>query len=397
LLVALKAASLARGAAGVRWNVVSGLAAKLSNGAAPALPADADAGRAALEALAIEAQAKAYPGSGDTRLEHAERHALLTGAAPSTALALAGLFEAQRVAQTALVAGALFGATTGAAGRVPPLRIQRLRRQTGASAAAATLSELLPPGTASSAPSADESLSLPEQARAVGFALDLLRQAGATLNDEANAVTEERFVLWQTEELIEAGPHRADGAVFASDMIALALARIGALSARRSAHLFESGLLDRRRRKKTPASAALSLRSTAATLAGEVRERGRPLALRPGAEEHPDAPLAFPAARRLLPLAGNVTLLLAIELMAAAEATEIARLDTGEPLQRVRDLLRSRTGAAGVATLAAPDLAAVADLVRTGAVAAACGVAMPSVVPVASRRECHLGGRSNRT
>jgi histidine ammonia-lyase len=179
-------------------------------------------------------------------------------------------------------------------------------------------------------------------------------------------------------------------------MIAIALARIGGLSARRSAHLFESGLLDRRQRKKAQPSGVLSLRSTAATLAGEIRERARPLALRPGVEEHPDVALGMSAARRLLPLAGNVTLLLAIELMAAAEAAEMAKRDTGGPLQRVRNLLRSRTGASGLTTLAAPDLAAVAELVRTGAVAAACGVAMPSVVPVAPRCERHLGGRSNR-
>ena len=37
----------------------------------------------------------------------------------------------------------------------------------------------------------------------MGACLDLLRQAGATLERAANAVTEDELVLWQSEEIVE--------------------------------------------------------------------------------------------------------------------------------------------------------------------------------------------------
>ena len=40
----------------------------------------------------------------------------------------------------------------------------------------------------------------------MGACLDLLRQAAATLERAANAVTEDELVLWQSEEIIEARP-----------------------------------------------------------------------------------------------------------------------------------------------------------------------------------------------
>jgi histidine ammonia-lyase len=105
---------------------------------------------------------------------------------------------------------------------------------------------------------------------------------------------------------------------------------------------------------------------------------------------------ALASAQRLLPIAGNVTLLIAVELMASAELGAPPEGErAGQPLERVRDLLRSRTNAAEGDALVAPDLAAVADLVRSGAVAEACGIELPSIDPPCDAT--HLGGRGKRT
>jgi histidine ammonia-lyase len=396
LIVALKAATLARGLLGVRWELVGALTARLTNGAAPALPAGGD--RDILAALAADLSAT-WPGDqpADPRCE-AERAAVSAGTAPSIAFGLAGLFEAERVAQSALVTGALFGAAAGA-GEIPPCRIRRARRQPGMIAVAATLRDLVPSDTPHGPrASTDEALSASGQARAIGACLDLLRHAGAALVDEANSVTEERLIFWQSGELLETDRYGGEGTAFAADMVALSLARIAALAARRIAHLFASDLLSQPAEEGAPPAGTLSLRSTAASLAAEIRERARPAALRTDPEDCGDGAAAHSSARRLLPIAGNVTLLLAIELMAAAEALDRAERKASQPLERVRDLLRSRTGAAGRQALAAPDLAAAADLVRSGAVAAACRVPLPTIAPAARRPfERHLGDRANRT
>jgi histidine ammonia-lyase len=394
LIVALKVAALARGALGVRWDIVKALAGRISNGAAPALPAGT-CDRDILEALADTADLREQSsGALQAGLVQIEREALLSGTEPSTALALAGLFEAERIAQTALVAGALFDAAVGGAGRSAPACLARLRRQPGPMAAASALTALVAPSGSSLGEHVSNravALAVADQAQIIGAALDLLRQAGETLAIEANAVTEDRLVSWQTGEIVAAGRYAADAVDVASDMVALALARIGALSARRSAALLE-------RAGNGDACKALSLRPMAASLAAETRVRACPNMLFPTiSESRGELPVdALASAQRLLPIAGNVTLLIAVELMASAELRESPGGErASQPLERVSDLLRSRTGAAGGDTLAAPDLAAVADLVRSGAIAEACGIELPSIhsPPPAT----HLGGRGKRT
>ena len=143
-----------------------------------------------------------------------------------------------------------------------------------------------------------------------------------------------------------------------------------------------------------------AFRSTAKSLAAENRERAQPVGLQfldDAAGDAEQAAILVPGARRLLPMAGNVTLILAIELMAAAEAYEFkGRKRTSAALQPVRDLLRLRAPQSGDDPLLAPDLAAVADIVRSGAVARATGVDLPNLTRSPPLPSKHLGARAKR-
>ena len=400
LLAALKLAALGRGVLGVRWRLVEHIGECLSLGLLPPVPADADTERAMLARLAAgllgegelmrsgellpAPEGLASAGLAPPDLAAMEAGALTSGTQVPTALALAGLFEAEQLLQTALVAAALSSAVLYPGEVLPPPLLARLSARDGAQAGAAALYALRRAGAEPVGPRAGiwPARALRE-ARAIGACLDLLRHAGETLTAEANAVTEDRFVLWHTEEIVENPATEGHSVAVAADFIAMALARIGGLAERRIERIFESKLAQCG--EGTGGAAVASLRPMAASLAKEVRERAFPSLLddEPDAAGEPAASAALASARRLQPIAGNLTLILAVELMAAEACMAADQSDLSANLQRVRELLRARTARNGGDPLAAPQLAALAYLVRSGAAAAAAGAALPSVARAA--------------
>jgi histidine ammonia-lyase len=163
LVLALKIASLAQGASGVRWAVVELLGRLLELDLLPVIPGKGSVGAsgdlAPLAHMALpligEGQVlrrgEAVPSGLALReagleplvLGPKEGLALLNGTQVSTALALAGLFEIERVFAAALVTGAL--SVDAARGSDGPFdaRIQALRRHRGQQDVAAALRGLL--------------------------------------------------------------------------------------------------------------------------------------------------------------------------------------------------------------------------------------------------------------
>ena len=156
LMMALKLASLAQGASGIRPATLALLEAMLARGVIPVVPAQGSVGASGdlaplshMTAVMIgvgEAdtptgrkpalEALAGAGLAPVVLGPKEGLALLNGTQFSTANALAGLFEAERLFQSALLTGAL--ATDAAKGTDAPFdrRIHTLRKHKGQIAAA---------------------------------------------------------------------------------------------------------------------------------------------------------------------------------------------------------------------------------------------------------------------
>ncbi len=207
LTMALKLASLAQGASGVRWSTVDLLAACLRQGLAPVIPGQGSAAASGdlaplahmtaalmgVGAFIVDGERDASGASaGAAGLEPLalgakEGLALLNGTQVSTALALAGLFEAERIFQAALVTGALTtDAVRGSDGPFDP-RIHELRRHRGQIEVAAALRALMR-GSAIRAShlTGDDRVQDPYSVRCqpqvMGAVLDVLRQAAATLS-----------------------------------------------------------------------------------------------------------------------------------------------------------------------------------------------------------------------
>ena len=413
LMMALKVASLAQGASGVRWETLAHLAACLERGVLPVIPGQGSVG-ASGDLAPLAHLAAALIGVGEASWDGAvmpgmaalakagleplqlgpkEGLALLNGTQTSTALALAGLFEAERAFQAALVTGAL--ATDAARGSDGPFdpRIHALRRHQGQVEVAGGLRALIAGSAIRASHLLDDvrvqdPYSLRCQPQVMGACLDLLRQAAGTLAIEANAVSDNPLVFADTGEVISGGNFHAEPVAFAADMIALALCEIGSITERRIALLIDpalSGLPAFLARQPGLHSGFMFPQVTAAALVAENRQCAHPASvdsIPTSANQEDHVSMATHGARRLRAMAENLVQIVAIELLTAAQGCDFhAPLRSSEPLERARATLRARVPAFDADRYFAPDIALAADLVRSGALAAAVAMDLPAVTP----------------
>ena len=323
--------------------------------------------------------------------------ALLNGTQASTALALAGLFEAERLFQAALVTGALTtDAAKGSDGPFDP-RIQMLRGQPGQIAAAAALAALMAGSVIrQSHLVGDTRVQDPYcvrcQPQVMGACLDLLRQAARTLEIEANGVSDNPLVFTATGEVISGGNFHAEPVAFAADIIAMALCEIGSIAERRVAMIVDPALSGLPAfLTPTPGlnSGLMMPQVTAAALVSENKQRAFPASvdsIPTSANQEDHVSMAAHGARRLLGMAANVAQVLGIELIAAAQGIHFhAPLVTSPRLLRALAVVRAEIPPLDDDRLLAPDLAAAASMVASGRLAEAAGVdVLPGVAPAAA-------------
>ncbi|MDH3666515.1 MAG: histidine ammonia-lyase [Paracoccaceae bacterium] len=405
MTMALKLLSLGRGASGVRWSVIESLQAMLLRGVTPVVPAQGSVGasgdlaplahmtavmigegEAELEGQVMPGvEALAAAGIAPIRLGPKEGLALINGTQVSTALALAGLYEAWRLAVASLVTGAL--STDAAMGSHAPFRpeIHELRGHRGQIDAARALRALLEGSEIREAHrDGDERVQDPYcircQPQVVGAAMDLLRQAATTLEVEANAVTDNPLVL-SDGAIVSGGNFHAEPVAFAADQIALAIAEIGAIAQRRVALMVDPSLNFHLPAFLSPEpglnSGFMIAEVTSAALMSENKALANPRSVDStptSADQEDHVSMACHAARRLLEMNDNLGRIIGIEMLTAAQGVGFrAPLKTGAPLIRVLQRLRKDIPALGADRYMAPDLEKAAGLVRTGVLAETAG------------------------
>jgi histidine ammonia-lyase len=317
--------------------------------------------------------------------------ALLNGTQFSTAEALVSLLAIECVFRAALVTGAL--STDAAKGSDTPFdaRIHGLRGHRGEIEVAAALRTLMA-GSAIRASHLvkDDRVQDPYclrcQPQVMGAVLDLVRQATATLVTEANGVSDNPLIFAETGEALSGGNFHGEAVAFAADIIAMAVCEIGSLAERRVAMLIDSAL------SGLPAfltprpginSGFMIAQVTAAALVAENKQRAYPASvdsIPTSANQEDHVSMAAHGARRLAAMVENATNVVAIELLAAAQGCDFhAPMISSAPLERVRGRLRERVPMLDHDRYLASDIAAAADLVRSGALASAVGVCLPGL------------------
>jgi histidine ammonia-lyase len=394
LVLALKAASLARGFSGVRADVVERLLALLDAGIVPIVPAQGSVG-ASGDLAPLAHLSLALIGEGRVRVKGYEQEcapalraagieplvlgpkeglALLNGTQVSTALALEALFAAEDLLAASIVSGAM--AVDAALGsRVPfDARIHNARGQPAqievAAAFRAVLGESEIGRSHVNCDRVQDPYSLRCQPQVAGACLQQIRDAARTLMLEANGVSDNPLVFGRDGEVLSGGNFHAEPVAFAADNLALALAEIGALAERRIAMLIDDSLSQLPPflvRQGGLNSGFMIAQVTAAALASENKSLAHPASvdsLPTSANQEDHVSMATFAARRLERMAENTRGVLAIELLAAAQGIDFRRpLRSSPALERAHALIREKVAFYDHDRHFAPDIAAAKQVI----------------------------------
>ncbi|SFF55983.1 histidine ammonia-lyase [Duganella sp. CF458] len=406
LLMLTKISSLSRGFSGIRPIVIDTLVALYNKGIVPAIPAKGSVG-ASGDLAPLSHMTLAILGVGEVRvkgelvqaadalkaagiapvvLAAKEGLALINGTQASTALALHGLFMAERLLEAGMVTGSM--SLDAAKGSDSPFdaRIHEVRGQPGQIAAAGIYRELVD-GSAIRASHlvGDERVQDPYclrcQPQVMGACWDIIANAGRTLLIEANAVTDNPLIFQNDDGpvVVSGGNFHAEPVAFAADTLALAIAEIGSISERRVSLLIDatlSGLPPFLVRDPGVNSGFMIAHVTAAALASENKSIAHPASvdtIPTSANQEDHVSMATYGARRLHDMAHNTATILGIELLAAAQGIDFHRpLKTSAQLEHVHAQLRSKVPFFDADRFFAPDIEAAKQMVVNGDLSATC-------------------------
>ncbi len=396
LIIVLKMLSLGRGASGVRWEIIERLQTMLRLDMIPLIPGQGSVGAsgdlAPLAHLTAAMIGEGYVFFRDHKMPAAEALkaadleplelgpkeglGMINGTQVSTALALAALFDAWNLAQTALVSGAL--TTDALMGSPRPFRpeIHALRGLPGQIDAARCLSTLLEDSIIRESHREDDMrvqdpYSIRCQPQVMGACLDQFRQVAQMLEIEANAVTDNPIVVIEDGSILSGGNFHAEPVAFGADQCALAISEIGSIAQRRIATT-----VDPAQNFGLPAfvspdpglnSGFMIAEVTAAALMAENKQRASPCSIDStptSASQEDHVSMACHAARRLGEMNHNLAHIIAIELMIAVQGIELrAPLETSPRLARVMQQVRSVVAPLEGDRYLADDIAAIKQLV----------------------------------
>lgn len=394
LILLLKINNLAQGYSGVRLKLIDALIALYNHKVYPCIPAKGSVG-ASGDLVPLAHLALPLLGVGEVRyqgtiisaleglkiagielveLEAKEGLALLNGLQVSTALALIALFTCDNLFEMALVAGAL--SVEAARGSDVPFddRIHQIRGHQAQRDVATHFRELLADSAIHEAhhnlSRVQDPYSLRCQPQIMGAVLHQMRFVSATLEVEANAISDNPLVFSGQGDILSGGNFHGEIIAMAADNLALAIAEMGANAERRIALLIDqhfSGLPAFLVKEGGLNSGFMIAHVTAASCASDNKALAHPHSvdsLPTSANQEDHVSMATNAARRLFEMNDNTATILAIELLAACQGLEFLKpLKTSPILQKVYDLVRTLAAPYDSDRYFAPDIAAVKKMI----------------------------------
>jgi histidine ammonia-lyase len=426
-MMLLAAASLSRGASGVRRAVVDALLGLLNHDIVPMVPSRGSVGASgdlaplahialvligegqvfipttddrrpttdqatssfavsggtmytALSSFVSGAEALAQAGLEPLCLEAKEGLALLNGTHMMAAMGALLQHDATRLLHAAEAAAVM--SLEGALGTHTALdgRIHALRPQPGQLACAARLRALLHgsqiPQSHRDDPRVQDPYSLRCIPQVLGAARDALVYVEQIVANELGAVTDNPLLFAEDGAVLSGGNFHGQPLATALDLLAIVLAQIAGFSERRAFLLLsawepEMHLTPFLTPQPGVQSGLMIAQYTAAALVAEIRALAQPASIASlptsaGMEDwNSMGATAALQAQQALDLARQV---IAIELLCAAQALEQHRpLRSGRGVEAAYDLVRARVAALTADRSPAPDIAALAELIGEAA------------------------------
>jgi histidine ammonia-lyase len=400
-MILLRANTLAKGLSGVRPVVVETLCAMLNRRVHPVIPSQGSVGAsgdlaplAHLAAVSIgegEAvfegarisggEAMKRAGVSPLALEAKEGLSLLNGTQGMLALLSLALREAQILCDAADVAAALsLDALRGSPAAFDE-RIMAARAHAGAAVTARNLVRLNAGSqireshrSAAKDSRVQDAYSLRCTPQVHGAARDSLSQVRAIAAIELNSATDNPLVFVAKDgsgEIISGGNFHGQPLAMAADQVAVALATLGGISERRIEHLTNphTSLLPAFLTRDAGLNSGFMIAQVAAAaLASELKALSTPHSvdsIPTSADQEDYVSMGMAAGRRLAHMLDNLRNIIAIELLAACQGIDlIAPLHTGPAAERALKLVRSVAPTLEADRALAPDIEAVAALIR---------------------------------
>lgn len=406
-MLLLRANSLAAGYSGVRPELVDAVLALLNASITPRVPekgslgASGDLAPLAHMARVLLGRGEALycgrwmPGAEALRaaglepitLEAKEGLALINGTQFMSALGALALVDAEQVARAADVIAALtFESLQGIPDALNP-RLHELRRQPWQERVAANLRRLITGSrltTASGEIRVQDAYALRCIPQVHGACRETLGYVRTQLERELNAVTDNPLVFsGDSPDVLSGGNFHGEPLALALDYLAIALAEWAGMAERRVERLVNphcSGLPAFLAKDPGVHSGFMIAQYTAAALVAENKILAHPASVdsipsSAGQEDH--VSMGGVAAAKVRRVLANTRLVLAIELLSAAQAAELRRPEGMAPAARaVLAALRREVPRLEHDRELAPDIEAADRLIACGAVVqAACAVA----------------------
>ena len=396
-VILLRANVLAKGYSGVRLEVVQLLLDLLNKDIVPMIPSKGSVGAsgdlAPLSHLAMvligegevlfqgqeQNAAAALKKAGLQPLELLEKEglALINGTQVMTAIGIFNLLEAENLVKTADIAGAMtFEAQLGSPSPFYE-EIQDVRRHPGQMESARNVMHLIKDSPLWISHQGKKKVQDAYSVRCIpqvhGAVRDTLKHVRRVLEIETNSATENPLIFPEKKIILSGGNFHGEPVAFAMDFLSIVMTELGNISERRIDRLINPasnmGLPNFLVADNGLNSGFMIVHVTASALASENKSLAHPASvdnIPTSANQEDHVSMGTIGARKAREIIGNLRLILAIELMAAAQALDFYELKSSQPLENVKALIRKQVPFLTEDTRMDLPIRHIADLIESG-------------------------------
>jgi histidine ammonia-lyase len=409
-ILLLRANTLATGRSGVRASTIELLLELLDRRVHPVIPqhgsvgASGDLAPLAHAALVLMGEGEAFvegvrmPGAqalkrkGLSPLELAPKEgvALINGTQVMTAIGCLALHDAEILATSADVIGAMSAEALRATDAAWDEALHATRPHPGQVLVAANLRALMTgsPNVAShktNDPRVQDPYSVRCMPQVHGASRDALAYVRRVLEIEINAVTDNPLIFAEEKRVVSGGNFHGQPVAIALDVATIAVAELADISEARVDRLTNghtSGLPPFLTPEPGMNSGFMVAQYAAAALVTENRLRSFPASVESlptsaGMEDH--VSMGTHAAHKLAAVVRNTRDVLAIEALCAAQGLDLLGVTTAPGIEEARHVVRERVAALARDRVLAPDIAAIADVIARDRLVAGVRVRVPDL------------------
>ena len=409
-ILLLRANTLASGRSGVRASTIDLLLGLLNNGVHPFIPmhgsvgASGDLAPLAHAALVLIGEGHAFvdglrmsgaealvkKGLSPIVLAPKEGLALLNGTQVMTAIGCLALHDAEVIATSADIIGAMSAEALRATDAAWDEALHAARPHPGQQAVAANLRALMS-GSANVAshktndPRVQDAYSVRCIPQVHGASRDALAYVRRVLEIEINSVTDNPLVFAEERRVTSGGNFHGQPVAIALDLATIAVAELADVSEARVDRLTNghtSGLPPFLTPDPGMNSGFMVAQYTAAALITENRLRAFPASVQSvptsaGQEDH--VSMGTHAAHKLAAVVRNTRDVLAIEALCAAQGLDLLGVTTAPGIEAARRVVRERVAPLARDRVLSPDIAALADVIERDVLATAVRATVPDL------------------